>query len=242
MKRNRIGLVVGALVIMATGTVTLARMSASQSLGRPGVVAADGDVGVGRLDLTLPATVLDFTSTNVPPTEAELTVLPEDTSFVKRHYQAPDGFELSLSVVLMGSDRTSIHKPEYCLTSQGWQITKRETVSVKIDRPHPYELPARLFTTERLLELREGQAHRSGGVYLFWFVADGRMAAGHFERLAKMTWDLLRTGNLPRWAYVACFAPCPPGAEAEAVERVRQFVATAVPEFQLTTLPETGPQ
>lgn len=242
MKRSKLGLILGAVAIMSTGTITLARMSTSRALGQPGVRGVAGDSETGRLELSLPPTVLDFTSTNVPPTESELEMLPEDTSFAKRHYEAPDGFEVSLSVVLMGTDRTSLHKPEYCLTSQGWQITRRETLSVKIDKPHPFELPARLFTTERLLELRDGEARRDGGIYLFWFVADGRLAAGHFERLAKMTWDLLRTGNLPRWAYISCFASCRPGSEAEAVERVKQFVAAAVPEFQLATLPETGPR
>lgn len=242
MKRAQLKLVIGALTVMTLGTVTLARMSASRSLGEPGLRAAPGDSETGRLDVYLPERVLDFTSTNVPPSQAELEMLPKDTSFAKRHYRSPDGFEVALNVVLMGTDRTSIHKPEYCLTSQGWQIIERETTSVTIGKPHEYELPARLFTAERLLELRNGEARRDGAVYLFWFVADGRVASGHFERLAKMTWDLLRTGDLPRWAYISCFAPCPPGSQAETVERVRQFVAAAVPEFQFATLPETGPR
>ncbi|MCB1125891.1 MAG: exosortase-associated EpsI family protein [Verrucomicrobiae bacterium] len=242
MKHSRLGLILVSVAIMAAGSLTLVRLSASQALGRPGVRGGAEDPETGRLELSLPARILDYTSTNVPPTQAEQDTLPKDTSFAKRHYRAPDGFQIALTVVLMGTDRTSIHKPEYCLTSQGWQITGRETVSVKIGAPHPYALPARLFTTERLLELQGGQARRDGGVYLFWFVADGRVAAGHFERLAKMTWDLLCTGNLPRWAYISCFAPCAPGSEAETAERVERFVAAAVPEFQVVTLPETGPQ
>lgn len=242
MSRSKLRLIIGALAIMAVGTVTLARMSASRTLGKPGLRAVATDSETGRLDVHLPERVLDLTSTNVPPSEAELEMLPEDTSFAKRQYSSPDGFQVSLNVVLMGADRTSIHKPEYCLTSQGWQIIGRETTSVGIDTPHRYDLPARLFTTERLLELKHGEARRDGGVYLFWFVADGRVASGHFERLAKMTWDLLRTGNLPRWAYISCFAPCPPGSQAETVERVKEFVAAAVPQFQLATLPETGPR
>ena len=52
------------------------------------------------------------------------------------------------------------------------------------------------------------------------------------ERLALMAKELLRTGTLQRWAYVACFAQCLPGEEDKAFARVKEFVAEAVPEFQ----------
>ena len=96
----------------------------------------------------------------------------------------------------MGTDRTSIHKPEYCLTSQGWRIVGQETIQVPIPKPRPYSLRARKFLTSRVARTPSGRAQPLSGVYLFWFVADGRLAAGHFERIAWMTWDLLRTGWL----------------------------------------------
>ena len=230
-----------SVAIMAAGTWALARLSASRELGRPGLKVTVADEA-GHLRIELPERVLDYTSTDIPPTESELRTLPKDTTIAKRRYTAPDGFGITLSVVLMGTDRTSIHKPEYCLTSQGWQIVERRTVTVPMRRPHPYALPVRLFTTRRLVGDAAGRTREVGGVYLFWFVADGRLAAGHFERLAKMTWDLFRTGTLPRWAYISCFAGCPAGEEAETAERVKRFIAAAAPEFQTASLPEqAGP-
>jgi hypothetical protein len=50
----------------------------------------------------------------------------------------------------------------------------------------------------------------------------------------QMAKHLLRTGELQRWAYVSVFAVCAPGQEDAAFERIKRFIAAAVPEFQLT--------
>jgi hypothetical protein len=42
---------------------------------------------------------------------------------------------------------------------------------------------------------------------------------------------------LQRWAYVACFAVCDPGQEDATFERVRKWIAEAVPQFQLAAGP-----
>lgn len=241
MRRAEITIAAVALLIMALGLGVLVRLSGTRQLGEPGIRVRVTDPQRPKVEILLPERVLNYISTNLPPTEAELAVLPEDTSIAKRLYQAPDGFQIAVNVVLMGSDRTSIHKPEYCLTSQGWQILGRETVQVPVQRPHPYQLPVRLFTASIVQEVAGGRTVRHGGVYLFWFVADGRIASGHFERLAKMTLDLFRTGRLPRWAYIACFAQCEPGQEADTAERVKRFIAALAPLFQRVTLPERGP-
>ena len=45
------------------------------------------------------------------------------------------------TLVLMGTDRTSIHKPDYCLPGQGWNIRSKKTVSLSIAGATAYELP-----------------------------------------------------------------------------------------------------
>lgn len=238
MKPPHLILATIALLIMGAGAGWLARLSANRDLGRPGVrVEAAGEADLLRI--LLPGQVLDYQSRPVDPMEAELAVLPKDTTIGRRIYTATDGFEIMLTVVLMGTDRTSIHKPEYCLTSQAWQILDRSTLAVTIDRPADYALPVREFIASRLVQQADGTAARWGGVYLFWFVADGHLTASHYDRLLTTTKDLLQTGRLARWAYVSCFATCQPGREAQASERVQQFIAAAVPEFQ-TTGPATS--
>jgi hypothetical protein len=140
----------------------------------------------------------------------------------------------------MGTDRTSIHKPEYCLTSQGWQIVGRETAAIPMDRPEPYDLPVRVFTTRRLAQAAGGGGVSWGGAYLFWFVAEHHLTASHWARVGLISWDLVRRGVLPRWAYVSVFVACRPGGEPEAIRRAEAFITAAAPEFQRTRGPASG--
>lgn len=233
MSGQKTWIAVVALGLMGAGAAALLHLRNIQRLGEPGlfVVAHTNDL---RVDIALPERVLDYTSTPVEPSETEVAMLPQDTSFARRLYRAPDGFEVLLGVVLMGTDRTSIHKPEYCLTSQGWQIVGRESGSLEMERPEPYRLPVRAFRTRRLAQMADGRGTAWGGAYLFWFVADQHLTASHWERVGLISWDLLRTGVLPRWAYVSVFVVCPPGREAEAIKRAERFIVAAVPEFQRT--------
>jgi hypothetical protein len=221
---------------MAAGAGVLLRCKAIERLGEPGLKSRPL-AGTLRREILLPERVLDYASTNLAPTEAELKMLPADTSYGQRLYRAPDGFEVFVRVVLMGTDRTSIHKPEFCLQAQDYRIMKRETAAVSLERPHPYELPVRKFTINKAWQLPSGEVMRVGGVYAFWFVAENRLTASHLARVGWITYDLLRRGVLPRWAYVTCFSTCPPGREEAAFERMKQFIAAAVPEFQLAAGP-----
>ena len=234
MNPPKVMIAVVALGLMGAGAGALLHLRSIQRLGEPGlkVVSRTNDL---RVDIPLPEQVLDYTSTPVEVSAVELAVLPKDTSFARRLYRAPDGFEVLLGVVLMGTDRTSIHKPEYCLTSQGWQIVGRETAAIAMERPEPYELPVRVFTTRRLAQVAGGRGLTLGGAYLFWFVAEGHLTASHWARAGWISWDLVRWGVLPRWAYVSVFVVCPPGGEAEAIRRAEHFIRAAVPEFQRTT-------
>jgi hypothetical protein len=146
-----------------------------------------------------------------------------------------------LSAVLMGSDRSSIHKPEICMTGQGWAVdggvSRIEKIS--LDLPFPYELPVnKLITTKQVVDA-EGKPQVVRGIYGFWFV-DG----SHYTARSRdwMLWwmprDLLLHGVLQRWAYVSFFSVCAPGQEEATFERMKKLIITTVPEFQL--VPSAG--
>jgi len=65
----------------------------------------------------LPERVLEFTSTNMPEPEVVLGYLPKDTSYASRRYVAATRMG-DVTVILMGADRTSIHRPDYCLPAR----------------------------------------------------------------------------------------------------------------------------
>jgi hypothetical protein len=106
------------------------------------------------------------------------------------------------------------------------------------------------LTTRSERNIGKGQIIPVSGIFLYWFVADGHLTPYHGERMWLMARDLFTRGFLQRWAYVASYSICNPGQEDRLLERMKNFLATAVPQFQTTTgagaptaanLPEVSP-
>jgi hypothetical protein len=152
-------------------------------------------------------------------------------------YAQTNGLELDCQVVLMGADRSSIHKPQYCLKGSGFTWNAAEPATVRISRPHAYDLPVMKMKLRRQTRDDNGKVRTDAGVFVYWFVADGEITAKHSERMWWMARDMLRTGVLQRWAYVIVFAPCAPGGEDAAFEGLKTFIGAAVPEFHLSAGP-----
>jgi hypothetical protein len=238
MNKQKWIVMIAALGLMAVAAALLSNLRANQKLGQPAVKSSPIPGSI-RLQVDLPERVLDYTSEAVEVDKQTLGWLPRDTSFGQRLYRAPDGFEAAINVVLMGSDRTSLHKTEFCMEGQGWRIDReasRET-TVHMDRPYAYDLPVMKFIATREVT-DHGQTVTARGVYLVWFVADGdEYTARHWQRMWWMARDLLRTGVLQRWAMINYFTVCAPGQEEAAFERLKKFIRTSAPEFQLVPAP-----
>lgn len=231
--KSRSWLMTAVVLVLIGGTaVFLNSWKANQRLGKPGVkvdpVAVFDPEGkiVGTNSVSLPAKVLNFESEPLPISRVVLGWLPKDTVYGQRVYKAPDDFYLQMSVVLMGTDRTSIHKPQYCLTGAGFTITQTEGMTVPIASPHAYDLPVM-----RILSTHE----KVRGVFVYWFVADDQITADHNQRMWWMARDMMRQGVLQRWAYVTLFCVCAPGQEEATYGRMKEFIAAAVPTFQLAS-------
>ena len=231
MKNQKWILLLLALALMAGTAGVLARLKSFQQIGRPGIKAAPIPGGL-KMKLDLPERVLDYTSTNIPESEIELGYFPQDTSYARRIYQSPDGFAVSSTVILMGADRTSIHKPDYCLPGQGWTIRSKKTAGLKIAGPPPYELPVSEWVVSNSLQTPDGGTQAVGGVYVFWFVADGEETPSHNQFMRRLALDLLCKGIWQRWAYVSYFCACEPGREDATFARMEKLIAASVPEFQ----------
>jgi hypothetical protein len=233
MNRSKwiISIVTLGLILGAAGL--LGRLQSNQKLGRPAVKTRPIPDSQ-RLKVELPERVPDYTSEAIEVDKGTLEWLPQDTSFGQRLYRATDGFQAAVSVVLMGSDRTSIHKTEFCLEGQGWRIDRGASAEtkVRIERPQPYDLPVMKIIASKEVKA-EGQTLNTRGVYVMWFVANDQYTARHWQRMWWMARDLLVTGVLQRWASVSFFAQCAPGGEEAAFERIKQLMAATVPEFQL---------
>lgn len=227
-----------ALALMGGTGFLLNEARRHQTLGPPGV-RTHPLPGSARLEADLPPKVLDYGSELREMEAITVNSLPSDTSYGWRRYTAPDGFAVDLRVVLMGRDRSSMHKPQKCLAGQGWHIdeTASTETQVRIQQPYQYELPVEKLVAHYPTS-SDGQV--ISGIYVYWYVTDDAVISSPsgFKRMYLMTAKLLRTGILQRWAYVSCFAPCSPGQETATFDRMKTFIAASVPEFQLYPCPK----
>jgi hypothetical protein len=243
MNRRLLILCASAVALMAAGHLALVYLRTHQRLGKPAVrlvgvpLITESNRLAKATSVYLPERVPGYTSSFSSITEHELQVLPQDTSFGRRSYATADGsFTAQASVVLMGTDRTSIHQPEFCLNSQGWVIQRKSVEQIHISQPQDYDLAVRRFDARVSLTAPDGKTFTRGAVYVFWFVADGQTTASHWTRNWWIMRDLLFRNVLQRWAYVSYFADCAPGEEDATFEKMTRLISASVPSI----VPETG--
>ncbi|HTY87620.1 MAG TPA: exosortase-associated EpsI family protein [Candidatus Acidoferrum sp.] len=222
-----------ALVLMAGTAGALIRFKTHQRLGRPGITAT-ALPGCLNMKIELPEQVLDLTSTNVPEPEVVLGYLPKDTSFAERFYQGPDGFWATGTIILMGADRTSIHRPEYCFLGQGWNVDKKTRTTIPIAGASPYELPVMKWEIRKTVTTPDGQKQTLYGLYYFWFVADNDQVTGNVQLQCHLIENLLLRGVLQRWAYISYFSYTGSPEHVKVLsEQMQRLIAASVPAYQL---------
>ena len=230
-------LFVTVLAMIGATAGALAHAKSGQKLGLPGVKTRPL-AGSANLEVLLPDDLPGFQSQALAQAAAVTNMLPQDTSYGQHCYTAEHGFRSLVNVVLMGSSRSSIHKPQVCLTGQGWTINDAASrvEEVPMNRPVPYSLPVMRLEASRAVPMN-GQTVLEKGIYVYWFVDGDRYTAQHAQRLWWMARDMVFKNELDRWAYVALFSVCAPGQEQATFDRMKQLIIAAVPEFQLVPRP-----
>jgi hypothetical protein len=244
MKPNEIKVAVVFLALVGSVWIYLAQHKSV--LGKPGVIVEQGvltnEHGIKVADhrVALPMQVPGYKVTGAYIADMEVNWLPKDTTFGRALYFGERGFWAQMSTVLMGTDRTSIHRPQFCLVGQGWHLDKTEVISIPMTRPKPYELKAQLVTASQTYARENGASQPVVGLYVYWFVADNELTPNLNQQMRWLARDLLREGVLRPWAYVSCFSYCSPGQEGALLEEMKRLIATATPEFQIP--PGNAPQ
>ena len=144
------------------------------------IVCEPPEIELGELD--------GFERTVLEPSEAELKTLPSDTQFVKRLYTAPGGVWFQVTVVIGGVSKSSIHRPELCLPSQGFQMTDPRDASAA-------------GTDWRFISLVRSDAPPLGFAYTFFNQA-GFRTPSHMKRIFRDVWDRSVHNRIDRWVMV----------------------------------------
>jgi hypothetical protein len=247
MKRSKWLMFLLAMAMTAGTAAFVAKLRAGERLGAPGVqvgqVPLYDDAGkvIADHSVILPETLLGAKSVPVTVTDSELTDLPLDTTYGRRRYLIDKDFAPIISVVLMGTDRNSIHQPEFCLVGQGWTLDQKEDVSLHIERPHPYNIPAIKFTASMEALGPHQTPTLVRGFYVYWFVTDDKITSEHASRLWSLARSMMEKKEMERWAYISYFVTCLPGQEQGTYTRLEQFIQSSVPDFQVVTGQPAGP-
>jgi exosortase len=160
----------------------------------------------------------DWAGRRLQPGDFERQTLPADTGYARRLYlpSGDQGRAVLVSLVLSGRDRSSLHRPDLCLTGQGWSIVaKSRYLFGKGGR----QLPCTLLEVEHAA-IGGGKVQR--GLVAYWYVGPQGVEPDNFERLLKDIQGRL-AGRSDRWAYVLMQTEMPTGKD-EALARMASLL------------------
>lgn len=138
-------------------------------------------------------------------TWAERFMLPADTGLTRRFY-IRDGIRdpLHATIVLSGDDRSSIHRPQVCMTAGGHEIMRQRVIRIPMEHR---EAPLDVMVLDMTRPIQDSSGNRiaQNTYYAYWFVGKNRETASHLARMYYMAADRIRHGVSHRWAYIAVF-------------------------------------
>lgn len=134
-----------------------------------------------------------FTSERLSASESEINILPADTEIVKRLYTS-DRVKFVVTAVIGGKTKSSIHRPELCLPSQGFLMSDPRSANIA-------------GVDWRLISLNSGPM-TYGFAYTFFNQA-GYHTSSHIERIFVDVWDRSVKNRIDRWVMVTVFATEP---------------------------------
>jgi EpsI family protein len=207
-------------------------------LGSVFLIPKKTGIGPAGIALVLPADLGMWTGVDAVVTPLELEGLAPDTGFARRLYTDPFGDQVYVSIVLSGGDMAnSIHRPERCLSAQGWTVEHSNRVEIPMANGTP-------LTVTKLSNIREA---RVKGVDLpvtirqldyYWFIGPRNVTPSTWERTYIDVKDRVLHGENQRWAYVTVVSTVTDNlqrfgkSEEETSKMVQDFIAQIVPHFQ----------
>ena len=202
------------------------------------------EVGV-KMDL--PDDLGGLTSVDIPVSDAEKQILPPDTEFAGKaygDYRIPDKDWLDrivCKIVLSGREKRSIHRPERCLTGQGWTQVDSQIIDVPLQSGRSIKVTSLLVS--RPITLNDGTTKQLRFCYLYWYVGRKVTTPYSWVRVILTNWDLVVHRSNQRWAYLICAAYptdnfTPNGrSQEQTVNELKKFIALAAPKMMKSEAP-----
>jgi EpsI family protein len=225
----QLGIVVA---ILAVGIILTALTSDVTRVSEPGIRLVDDRP-------FLPETAGDWKgSPQTGLTPEEKAALPADTDGVRRLYTDPNGRTVYCSVVLAGRDVTSIHRPELCLTGQGWKLDPAKTEHIPVPAAAGGVIDVSRMNAVNTVPTPGGSS-QANAVFVYWFVGKDRMTPYHWQRILWTTEDRVLHNRNHRWAYflISVISSSqraehdPKGADEDSMQLARKFIQDVYPKL-----------
>lgn len=191
--------------------------------------------------MDLPVILGDYFGKEGEITKVEHDLLPQDTEFARRNYEDSHGNQITCSIVLSGAEQRSIHRPEGCLTGQGWTIIGQDNIPIPL--PSGHNLVARKLSLARQVPDQNGGAITVRAFYVYWFVGQNVTTPSEVARVLLSNWDRVMHNRAHRWAYVSVFSYITdnlrPGGldDGQTQDLLVNFTQQIVPTFQINEMP-----
>ena len=159
---------------------------------------------------------------------AERAMLPADTGLVRKYYSIPGNRSgIHATIVLSGDDRSSIHRPQVCMTAAGNEIAHERIIQIPLaGRTEPLEVM--VLDMAKPTQREDGSPATYNSFYAYWFVGKDRETASHLARMAWMGYDRVFRGVSHRWAYIALSGGRDPASEAH-LQTIANFASQLHP-------------
>jgi len=196
--------------------------------------------------MRLPSGVSRYLGEEGNMSQEEKRLLPSDTEIVRSHYRSASygpstQDQIEVTLVLAGAERRSIHRPEVCLTGQGWTLLDSKVIPIEITQGRI--LRVRDLFIEKNIPMQDGSTRPLRAHYVYWFVGTDVTTPSHFERIWLTTWDSVTRNINHRWAYPSVMALVTDNFAAEEIsqrqrnsdqtlELITQLIQALVPKFQ----------
>jgi hypothetical protein len=161
----------------------------------------------------MPATFDNWGSQGIPVSKRELEVLAKDTHFERRIYSQLIGSgrpAIEASIVFSGKDiNNSIHRPEVCLVTQGWNFVRQRYITLPDMLPGNGEMVVRELVCKRTrrdekgdpILLPDGRYLEDWQLLYYTFIGATETTASHYGRTFIDIRDRVLGGYDQQWAY-----------------------------------------
>lgn len=169
------------------------------------------------LSIALPQRVGEYEGVDESMSLKERSVFDPGVELVRRRYLA-EGHSITATIVLSGTVKKTLHRPENCLPDAGWHISRSETVPVTL--ANGKKIDASLMHIFCEVPLQDGGRVRLRALHLYWYHGSHGVSTATYDGHNFITYRdaILRNMN-HRWCQVSLYTMLPPSSGMESMVR-----------------------